>query len=615
MIVPMKKYTFLIYHKDFDQFLNQLCDQGVLDVIVRQTGALDKSNELLQQTLSGVMRLREGLTVMESLSHHISEPFYQAVEVDGMHLLRIWESLIDRRGKIVLNQGIVEKTYTRIKPWGHFSGAEIQKIESVGWKVGFYSCQSREFKPEWEETYYATVVAREGSVICFITFSPEELTVDIEAESFDFTHRSLAEIEEQYFENREMIAEIDDQLKAFVQKYYLSLRNFYLQLSEKAEFSKIRLGTQREAGHTLCLLEGWVPEEQTTRLNEQLHSDCVYFQVEDPAPGDKVPVLLKNNRFARLFEPIGEMYDLPVYGEVDLTPLFAPFFVLFFGICVGDAGYGLLLMLAAVWYRRKAKPSFRPVMTLAIWLGAGAVVFGSITGTFFGISLLEVKWSWIQNARSFMLDSGQLFNFALAIGAVQIVFGIFVKAMGQIKRFGFAASLATWGWLILIVGEAIVYALKHYLYLSDTSANRFAWTVAAIAGLFIFLLNDLKRNPLINVGAGLWNAYNMLTGLIGDLLSYIRLFALGLTGSIMGLVFNNLAVSLSGDIPVISHLAMILILAFGHSLNIFMSMLGGFVHPMRLTFVEFYKNCGFEGGGKKYKPFKRTVSEHKSINH
>ncbi|MBP6610449.1 MAG: ATPase, partial [Paludibacter sp.] len=125
----------------------------------------------------------------------------------------------------------------------------------------------------------------------------------------------------------------------------------------------------------------------------------------------------------------------------------------------------------------------------------------------------------------------------------------------------------------------------------------------SIGGLLIFILNDVKRNPLVNVGAGLWDSYNMATGLLGDVLSYIRLFALGISGAVMGFVFNDLAIQLSGDIPVVSHIIMIIIMLIGHGINIFMSGLSAFVHPMRLTFVEFYKNSGFEGGGKKYSPF------------
>jgi V/A-type H+/Na+-transporting ATPase subunit I len=111
----------------------------------------------------------------------------------------------------------------------------------------------------------------------------------------------------------------------------------------------------------------------------------------------------------------------------------------------------------------------------------------------------------------------------------------------------------------------------------------------------------------MNVGVGLWTTYNMVTGILGDLLSYIRLFALGISSAIMGFVFNSLAVEMSGSIPVLSILIMIIILVIGHSINIFMSGLGAFVHPLRLTFVEFYKNAGFSGGGKQYNPFRKIT--------
>ena len=115
----------------------------------------------------------------------------------------------------------------------------------------------------------------------------------------------------------------------------------------------------------------------------------------------------------------------------------------------------------------------------------------------------------------------------------------------------------------------------------------------------------------INVGAGLWDTYNMATGILGDVLSYIRLFALGISGAVMGFVFNDLAFNLSPDIPGVKQLVILIILLLGHGINIFMSSLSAFVHPMRLTFVEFYKNSGFEGGGKKYKPFSKYKEEQK----
>jgi len=184
-----------------------------------------------------------------------------------------------------------------------------------------------------------------------------------------------------------------------------------------------------------------------------------------------------------------------------------------------------------------------------------------------------------------------------------------VKIYAKIRRYGWAYSLETWGWLILFLGGGGLFFATDNAMLQPETAKYLVYTVLGVSALFIFILNTPGRNPLINIGAGLWNSFNMATGLIGDLLSYIRLFALGLCGSVMGFVFNELAMELSGTIPVVSQLVMIIVLLLGHSLNIFMSSLGAFVHPMRLTFVEFYKNVGFEGGGKKYKPFRYVSLE------
>ena len=131
------------------------------------------------------------------------------------------------------------------------------------------------------------------------------------------------------------------------------------------------------------------------------------------------------------------------------------------------------------------------------------------------------------------------------------------------------------------------------------------YALYAIGGGGALLYNSPGKNIFLNIGIGLWDAYNMLTGLLGDMLSYIRLFALGLSGGVLAAVFNNIAVQMSPDIPVVGSLVMVIIFLFGHCLNIFMNTIGAFVHPIRLTFVEFFKNAGYEGGGTAYKPFKR----------
>lgn len=126
-----------------------------------------------------------------------------------------------------------------------------------------------------------------------------------------------------------------------------------------------------------------------------------------------------------------------------------------------------------------------------------------------------------------------------------------------------------------------------------------------LSAVLIFFLNSPGKNPFMNVGLGLWDTYNMATGLLGDVLSYVRLFALGLSGGILASVFNSLALGLRPDNLIGGSIVFLLIFLFGHSINMFMNVLGAFVHPLRLTFVEFYKNAEFAGGGKKYNPFRK----------
>jgi len=230
------------------------------------------------------------------------------------------------------------------------------------------------------------------------------------------------------------------------------------------------------------------------------------------------------------------------------------------------------------------------------------VVFGGLTGTFFGTKLTDFQL--FESFKTMTLNDQQMFKLALAIGVVQVVFGMIIRAVNIVRQNGWQYSLSTTAWIIVIISTIAFAAIDHLTTTSHCLLSTWHWVILGICSIAIFIINDLKRNIFINIGAGIWDAYNMVTGFAGDVLSYIRLFALGMSGAILGMVFNQLAIKMSPDIIVIHEIVMILILLFGHTLNIFMSILGSFVHPMRLTFVEFYKNAGFLGGGKAYSPFK-----------
>lgn len=243
----------------------------------------------------------------------------------------------------------------------------------------------------------------------------------------------------------------------------------------------------------------------------------------------------------------------------------------------------------------------KPILTLVQILGTSTFFCGLLTGTFFGFDIYGNDIPFFNKMRDLLyLDNQWMFNLSLILGAIQIIFGMVLKVANQIIQLGFKYAVATIGWIILLVSTALAYMLPSVMPMGGTAHL----VVLAVAGVMIFLFNSPGKNVFVNIGLGLWDSYNMVTGLLGDILSYVRLFALGLSGGILASVFNSLAVGMSPDNAILGPIFMVLIFLIGHSINMFMNVLGAMVHPMRLTFVEFFKNSGYEGGGKEYKPFK-----------
>ena len=249
------------------------------------------------------------------------------------------------------------------------------------------------------------------------------------------------------------------------------------------------------------------------------------------------------------------------------------------------------------------------MMNLVITLGVFTTVVGAVLGTFFGVNLFELD---LPEGMKQLMVSGKIEGttydkqmlLALLIGVVHICLAMTVKAIGETVRFGFKESLSAWGWLLLVVGFICTGGLTFFEVISAEVSQWAFIIIGGISAIGIYLLNNLRRNVFVNIGAGMWDTYNMATGLLGDTLSYIRLYALGLAGGMLGGVFNQLAFMVNDAAgPALGWFFCGLILVFGHTLNIAMSCLSAFVHPLRLTFVEYFKNSGYDGKGEAYKPF------------
>lgn len=601
MIAKMKKLTFLVYHKEYDAFLKSIRDLGVVHVATKAQGSAE--NAALQESIrlsaryTAAIKMLQGLNVQPAAAH-------TGDAGKGTEALAEIEDVQQQIQQVAHKLQAVEKELVQLEPWGDFDPKSVARLRDAGYQIDFYICSDKQFKEEWVDLYNATEINHVGSKLYFVTVMPKGENIDLEVETAKLPDCSLSDLHVRKENLAKQSEALQVRLKDLAASVVPDLQAAQAQVHSQIEFSKVVLNTDSLADNKLMLLQGWAPADCVSKIKDFLESKEVYYEVADPTPEDDVPILLDNKGFFRLFEPIMRLYMLPKYNELDLTPFFAPFFMLFFGLCFGDSGYGLFMLLAVTIYRLVAKnisASMKPILTLVQLLGASTMVCGLLTGTCFGFNLYDIQLPLFQSLKeAISLDNQQMFNLSLILGGVQIIFGMILKAVNQTIQFGFKYAVATIGWLFILVSTAIAFAAPGFMPMGGTVHMVFL----AIGVLMAYLYNSPGKNVFVNIGLGLWDSYNMATGLLGDVLSYVRLFALGLSGGILASVFNSLAVGMSPDNVIAGPIVMVLIFVIGHAINMFMNVLGAMVHPMRLTFVEFFKNSGYEGGGKEYKPFK-----------
>ena len=594
MIIPMQKYSFLVYHKEYAAFLKDLQQLGVLHIIEKEAEISDDIKEKYQL----VNRIDK---IIKSLEKRETEKTDNCPDSDG---LKIIEEIIQKQEELeALQQELAtaHKELAKIMPWGDFSAEIINKLKDKNLYVRFYITSKKKFNTKLFSEYNAEIITESGNYIYFIIIQQGDEELNIDAEEVKQPKSSLSEVKKHIKETEDKITLINNDFDNYSKTSIPLLKKERETIAANLEYEKVILNTAVEADEKMKILEGWVPGTKKKQIDDFLEKSNILHIIEKATKKDKVPVLLQNNRFSKLFEPIGKLFSLPAYSELDLTVFFAPFFMMFFGFCLGDAGYGLLFVIGAGIYKLKAKKEIKPLLSLIQLLGIATVIFGIISGTFFGINLIDTKINLLADFRKLFLNPEEMFNVALILGALQIVFGMCIKAANQIKQYGFKHALATFGWLIILIGCGIYMGLIE-LGIIDTN-NIILYAILSFGGVLIVFFSDVEISIPARIGKGVWDIYSTVTGIFGDLLSYIRLFALGLSSAILGFVINDIAMQILDSAPIIGPVLFVIFLILGHGLNILISSLGSFVHPMRLTFVEFYKNAGFTGGGKEYKPF------------
>ncbi len=647
MIVPMLKYTFIAYHLDYIKFLSDIRDIGVLDIVEKisdpgneikekldglksarqiyylldktRTNALKEIKEfeaLLKANGNGTAEVKikhrgtpeiyhDDESIDKQKLKEVKKRYYderfackecKKTAVSGSKIVSMVLEYRDKKDALIQHDNILNKAIKSLKPWGNFSVETIKKLEKHNIKIQLFITTEKKFDKEWNEKFDIVVINNISPYIYFAVVNTIGETVELEAEGIKIPEESIGELEEKKLKHFEEISEIEQELNFIALNYLDDVGNYLLELEEKVDYQKVLSSTVSAVDDNVRIIEAYVPKNETQQLHEYLEQNSIAYIVEKPNPKDRIPIKQKNNRFAKLFEPIGELFSLPSYAEMDLTAFFAPFFMMFFGFCLGDVGYGLVILLGATLYKRKAKPDMKPVLSLAQFLGIGTIIFGTLTGTLFGINLLNVES--LGNFRNFMLDSQQVFFLSLGIGMFQILFGMALRAVNNYRMLGWQYALSPIGWIIMLLGIIDIAIIKLL-----PGVN----TYIIYAGIAIIIFfSDPAAGVIGRIGKGIWELYG-ISGVFGDVLSYVRLFALGISSAILGFVINTIALQIKGSAPIIGPLFFVVFLIVGHLANLLISSLGSFVHPMRLTFVEFYKNAGFVGGGKEYKPFKNKL--------
>ena len=619
MIEKMKKFTFLVTDREYEGFIESIRELGVVHVSQLQQGATSTE---LQEAIYMEQRYARALDFLKiygtkyALKSDAVAPEYTS----PLSLLEKVEELQVQENVLLHEEDELQKEYDILDPWGDFSPEKVQSLsQTIGMEMHFFRCGSKRFKAEWLDKFYAVPVTEVKKNTYFVTFS--ESRPEIAAEHLVLPQKSLSQVKEEIADVKKRKFVVRQQLSAVANALLPVLEEGMLEVRNDISLSKVHLSSEKTCGDVLHLMLGWVRADSTAPLTEYLDKAHIYYDMEDPAYEDDVPVQITNGRFSRLFEPILKMYSLPNYTDLDPTEFFAPFFMLFFGLCMGDAGYGLLIFLVGLFIALKAAQDTKPYGRLAMWLGGTTILCGMATGTLFGIDLTQQDWAFLEPVKPYFLNDngvGPIFGYSpmmvlsVIIGLVQVLLGMILKGCKAIKNYGWPYAVGTFSWVVALLSAIVLYGLPACGVELPMALQYALLGLIGISALGIFLYNNPAsyKKPVLgvlsNIGGGVWETYGMATGLLGDLLSYIRLFALGLTGGVLGGVFNSLALDMTTSLPMWARIiVMVIILLLGHGITFALSMISAFVHPMRITFVEFFKNADFAGGGKEYDPFRK----------
>ncbi|MDP2644351.1 MAG: hypothetical protein Q8P24_05390 [Desulfobacterales bacterium] len=478
--------------------------------------------------------------------------------------------------------------------WGNFDPQEIKMLADYDLHVQLWKGNRKAFGMlKVPDSVYVAAVDESRQTL-LVTIS---LTGKISLEGFQdegLPAQSIQTYRRQIGEAQEKLA----RTQAAINAAAAYLPDFKTRL-EKAR-SELDLQTtlaERYVDEDLFGLQGWIPEDQVNRTERELKQSGhpLAIHLRNPEEDETPPVLTRNGWLARSLEPLLRVLGVPEYKSLDPSLFFSPCMILFFGICLSDAAYGAILYGVAAWAKRKygnRMPQIVGPMLICQLFGIATILWGLITGSIFGINFAGRSWILIDVMETPMT----LFYISIGCGVVHLTIAYLLAI---ISGASIQSRLENLGKIGVLWGAVLgVLTTKEVFHMAD-------WSWQGLLGLGMALIlfwSSSDRNILKRVGLGIWNIYG-LSGLMGDVISYARLFGLGIATGAIASVVNDLAVRAGGGVPVFGFLITIVIMVIGHGFNFAMGIIGAVVHPARLHAVEAFPKF-VALNGTSYAPLK-----------
>ncbi len=593
MIVPMKKVTLIVQAKDADSAVDRLRATGVLHVEHIRTPA-GRDIDLIKEDsrlLDEAMRILAGIGFTKRSSGTTNREltdrrFAPLAGVNARRIIDLWK----RRERLKDYSRSLIKGISDWKDWGDFEPGVIHKLAENSIYIRLYQIPERQIKDIPADVVVERISRAKGMLNCAVIACRK---IEIPFKEITLPRMGLERMQKRLAENERTISAIHKTLEGYFPRYgaFMQMRE---KLEKEREFQEAVMGMG--ALENIGYIKGYLPQDNTEAILAAARKERWGIVIEEPSEEDRVPTLIRNPRGVAILSPLFRMLEIfPGYRELDISLWFLIFLSVFFGMLIGDAGYGVIYLLLSFWARKKWGAQVRQTAVFGLFylLSLSAIIWGLLSGTFFG-------QEWLPNIAQPLIpalrSNKNVQTLCFFIGALHLSIAHLWRALIKSPS---PAALADMGWVCILWG---VYFLAKTLILGDAFPV-FGRVFFITGACLVLFFSSPQRNILKGIGKGLGNLLLNLVNNFTDVVSYIRLFAVGLATVAVADSFNKMAAEV-GYNGILSGLLSSLILFSGHTLNILLGPMSVLVHGVRLNVLEFCNHLDIKWSGFPYRPLK-----------